>query len=1247
MASDPPKVLISFSHDSPEHEQSVLELANRLRGDGIDCTIDLYVVVPEEGWPLWMERQIRDSNFVLLICTETYLKRVLGEEQPGKGLGVRWEGNLIYNAIYSAAVMNTKFIPLLFVAGEAAYVPTSLQGTTIYEPFTNAGYEKLYRRLSNQPQAVKRELGKLPPGERKSEGALGRLVNVPNLPPHFLPRSGDLQALKDIVLAGLTEPVALPGAGKIGVQGMGGIGKTVLAVALARDPEVRHAFPEGVLWITFGQTPNIIARQSQVAETFGERSQAFVDVQQGKSRLSTLLQERSCLLILDDVWQVEHAASFDVLGERGRMLITTRDARIVTNLGSIEQRVDQLTDAEALTLLAQWSGYLEEELPELAKDVVKECGNLPLALAMVGARVKGDPEGWENVLHRLRHANLEKIQQQFSEYPYRDLLKAIQVSIDGLETEQLRERYLEFAVFPEKTPIPEAALQTFWAPLGMDKYEVQDALKRFVELSLMRREEKNCVSLHDLQYAYVRKRTGAGSLAALHERLIGAYRQHCKDGWPSGPSDGYYFERLPFHLKEADREAELRQLLFNFDWLQSKLEATHTHSLTADYNYLADADLRLVQSAIRLSAHILARDPRQLAGQLLGRLLGDNSPSIQVLLNQAVQWRAWPWLRPLMPSLTPPGGPMIHILADHMDGVRAVAVTPDGRRIVSGSNDRTLRVWDLESGQVIRTLEGHTRGVRAVAITPDGCRAVSGSNDRTLRLWDLASGQMLRALEGHTHGVRAVAVAPDGRRAISGSEGGNLHVWDLESYPKLRTIEAHRSSLNAVAVTPDGRRAISGSEGGNLRVWDLESGQKLRSLEAHRSALNAVAVTPDGRRAISGSEGGNLRVWDLESGQKLRSLEGHTGSVNAVAVTPDGRHAISASSDQTLGLWNLESGQMLRTIEGHTSWVNAVAITPDGRRAVSGSNDRTLRVWDLESEQKLHAIEGRRSAVNAVAVTPDGRRAVSGSGGGTLHVWDLESGQKLCTIEAHRSALKAVAVMPDGRRAISGSEGGNLRVWDLESHQKLRTIEAHRSALNAVAVTPDGRRAISGSEGGNLRVWDLESGQKLRSLEAHSGALNAVAVTPDGRRAISGSEGGNLRVWELESGQKLRSLEGHTGSVNAVAVTPDGRRAVSASRDNTLRVWDLESGQSLRTLEAHTDSVRAVAVTPDGRRAVSAGWDLTLRVWDLQTGKEITTFNAEGRMFSCAVAPDGRTIVAGDESGRVHFLRLVETEFNS
>jgi hypothetical protein len=193
MASEPPKVLISYSHDSPEHAQHVLELANRLRADGIDCTIDQYVVAPAEGWPRWMDKQIRDSDFVVMVCTETYYQRVMGEEQPGKGLGVRWEGHLIYGEIYRVGTMNTKFIPVLFEGGDPSHIPAPARDTNHYFARTARGYEDLYRRLTNQPRAIKQELGKLRsllPGERKSEGALGRLVNVPNLPPHFLPAAG-------------------------------------------------------------------------------------------------------------------------------------------------------------------------------------------------------------------------------------------------------------------------------------------------------------------------------------------------------------------------------------------------------------------------------------------------------------------------------------------------------------------------------------------------------------------------------------------------------------------------------------------------------------------------------------------------------------------------------------------------------------------------------------------------------------------------------------------------------------------------------------------------------------------------------------------------------------------------------------------------------------------------------------------------------------------------------------------------
>jgi hypothetical protein len=345
--------------------------------------------------------------------------------------------------------------------------------------------------------------------ERGDNQLLGQLIgDVPNLPPHFLPREEQLNPLKQKVLADTNQPVAITAKScHVGVQGMGGIGKTVLATALARDEEVRRAFPDGVIWITFGQTPQILTLQSDVVEALGDKQASFTEINSGKTQLRKLLTDKACLLILDDVWNLNDASAFDVLEKPCQMLITTRDAGIITALGGEEYQLSILSEQQALALLADWANQPLETLPATALDVTRECGYLPLALSMVGAMMRGKPTNrWQNVLEKLRSADLDKIRQQFPDYPYPDLLKAIQVSVEALKPEE-RERYLDFAVFAEDTPIPEAVLQTFWEPLGLDEFDTQDVIDNLVSKSLASRDEKGNLSLHDLQLDYVRKQT--------------------------------------------------------------------------------------------------------------------------------------------------------------------------------------------------------------------------------------------------------------------------------------------------------------------------------------------------------------------------------------------------------------------------------------------------------------------------------------------------------------------------------------------------------------------------------------------------------------------------------------------------------------------------------------------------------------------------------------------------------------------
>src|SRR5271166_1143606 len=697
--------------------------------------------------------------------------------------------------------------------------------------------------------------------------AIGKLHGVPELPPHYLPREADLVGLKEKLLAGGASVGITGRSSAVGVQGMGGIGKTVLATALAHDSEVRQAFPDGIYWLTVGQKPNLLDLQNQLLRQLTDSKETFTAEQEAKDALREALEGRHALLVVDDAWTMNHANAFSVTRPPARLLITTRNKEVLVGLGAEEHRLDVLLPDDALKMLAEWVGEKSpDKLPAEAAEVAKECGYLPLALAMIGAMIRLQPTAWKDALDCLRASDLEDIKRAFPGYPYPDLLRAIEVSIEALDAPD-RERYLDLAVFPEDQPVPETALSVLWK---LDARRTRGCMARLIARSLATRLEvggSEALILHDLQRNLIRKRREK-NLPDLHLRLV--------EAWDALPKlDSYAWRWIAYHLVQAGRKDDLRRRLLDFNYLEAKLATTDTNALIADYDYIAvEEDLRLIQSAIRLSAHVLASDARQLAGQLTGRLLGNMASNTQALLEQAAEAKVSPWLRPLKPTLTAPGGPLIRTLEGHTDDVRAVAVTPDGRRAVSGSVDRTLRVWDLEVGQSLRTLEGHSNAVVGVAITPGGRRAVSASYDGTLRVWNLESGQSLCTLEGHTWYVNAVAVTPDSRRAVSGSDDQTLRVWDLESGQSLSTLEGHTNTVRAVAVTPDGRRAVSGSHDRTLRVWDLESGQTLRTLQGHTGWIKAVAATPDGRRVVSGSSDRTLRVWDLESGKQIATFTG-------------------------------------------------------------------------------------------------------------------------------------------------------------------------------------------------------------------------------------------------------------------------------------------------------------------------------------------------------------------------------------
>ncbi|KAF8146627.1 quinon protein alcohol dehydrogenase-like superfamily, partial [Mycena galopus ATCC 62051] len=412
------------------------------------------------------------------------------------------------------------------------------------------------------------------------------------------------------------------------------------------------------------------------------------------------------------------------------------------------------------------------------------------------------------------------------------------------------------------------------------------------------------------------------------------------------------------------------------------------------------------------------------------------------------------------------------VLNGHKGFVISVAFSPDGTRIVSGSYDNTVCVWDAETqSQIGAPLEGHEGVVTSVAFSPDGTRIVSGSEDNTVRVWDTKTQTQIRApLEGHTNGITSVAFSPDGTHIVSGSDDCTVRLWDAETQTQIRApLEGHRSMVTSVAFSPDSTCIVSGSVDNTVRVWDTKTQTQIRApLKGHTSTVTSVAFSPDGTHIVSGSYDNTVRVWDTKTQTQIRApLEGHTSTVTSVAFSPDGTHIVSASYDNTVRVWDAETQTQIRaSLEGHTNGVTSVAFSPNGTHIVSGSYDNTVRVWGTETQTQIRApLEGHTNGVTSVAFSPDGTHIVSGSYDNTVRVWDTKTQTQIrAPLEGHTNGVTSVAFSPDGTHIVSGSYDNTVRVWDTKTQTQIRApLKGHTSTVTSVAFSPDGTHIVSAS----------------------------------------------------------------------------------------------------------------------------------------------------------------------------------------
>jgi WD40 repeat protein len=289
------------------------------------------------------------------------------------------------------------------------------------------------------------------------------------------------------------------------------------------------------------------------------------------------------------------------------------------------------------------------------------------------------------------------------------------------------------------------------------------------------------------------------------------------------------------------------------------------------------------------------------------------------------------------------------------EGVIVVAVSPDGKRIVSGcaqvaGDDGMARVWEVATGKELMRLKGHTSGILGVAWSRDGSRIVTGSGDQTLIVWDAKTGAALKTLKGHVGPVYHVALTPDSKKAVSCGAERAVRIWDLEAGKEVMSNSDNTSHVRGVAMMPDGKQFVTTGADGSIRLIDVATGKQARKMEGGHTGGSWFSVpTPDGKLVATSGADTVVRLWDSTSGKLVREFTGHTNTVHALAVSPDGKRLLTGGHDHSVRLWEIASGKVLQKWDGHTDIVTSAAFLPDGRHAVTSAYDRTLRLWNIRN----------------------------------------------------------------------------------------------------------------------------------------------------------------------------------------------------------------------------------------------------------------------------------------------------------
>lgn len=1058
---------------------------------------------------------------------------------------------------------------------------------------------------------------------------------VPQRPTIFTNRGREVHKIRTALRA-LKEK-----AGWVILHGMAGCGKTVLgSEALRAAVLLEECFPGGVHWIRIGpvdQSKLLMRMQNLCARLDPDHSrQPPRNTEEAKDRLRVLFAHHypRSLLVLDDLWHSSDVKFFDI---RCRIMVTTRDAGIANLVGGSKAKVhvgEGFTENESLQILAQWTNQAVVSLPKEARDIFHLTNGSPLAISMIGGLLRDHPKRWQYYVSQLRKKNVSKLKPKF-EYEYPTLSEAIRMSINNLNDE-LREVYDDFALFDEDSKVPAQVLCILWD----EEFEVvEDWMEDLVNKSLARRTVKSedvmgtFYSIHNLQLTFLQEQ--AKNAEELHRKLVDRYRKVYKGKFSEMFDDGYIHWNLLRHMVKAGQVHLAKNLVTDLKWLAAKLSVTGPADLLNDYlsmkGNVDNKDLKVVEDFhhfVSVSAHRFVEKPLPdliqmgLSESLDSEVYKQAQQKASEMAAQGNFYLDWSNQRKESQET------LLITVKNHQGAVYCCCFSQDASKVVSCGADKTVKVWESQSGKQLLSMEGHCDVVYCCSFSSNDAKIVSCSADHTVKVWDSSTGRECLNFTGHNQDVFSCMFSPDDRNILSCSADKTVKVWNSETGMEVVAFVGHMDIVRCCCYSPDGSKIVSCSDDTCVKVWDSRSGQELFTLEGGtHSAVTYCCFKPTGS-SIVGVSDTIIKIWDSTTGQELKSLQ-LSSTALSLAYSSDDSILVVGLSDTTVQLWNAVSEGSLGVNRGHSGWVHCVAFSQDASKVVSASDDETVKIWAVDTTTVQGSIKLRM--VFDVLFSEDSLTIATTDTCNRLMIFEGESVKTLSQSDTQQSKITSIRFTCDGQKVAIGLDDGGVQILDKDTCRVLQEFKDHLGRVKWCVFSKCGKKLVSVSDDCTVKVYCCVKRKLLFSLEGHMASVQrCMFFNHNSQWLVTSSLDGTLKVWDVYAGNLVFTCQ-HSKSEYVVScdVSSDDKWLLSASVDRFAKVWDGYTGDLIFPLGPHPDCVRSASFSQDNQFICTGCDDGTIRVWNGSEGQELAVCSRhDGWVSGCWFSRDSDLLVS-------------------